>query len=99
MALIKLLFLCFLLFLIFGSIGSFFIFAIDVIKWHKREERVKVVPSAGDPADNLKESEVISYGESERSDNGIGGSDPYTPAADPTGSGQPDSSAIFNSWL
>lgn len=96
-------FLClFLLCLSFGAIGSFFIFAIDVIKWHKREERVKVFPSAGKlPDEFLKESEVKSDApeQSSRSMDGIGGSSGNTSPADSAESKQPDTSALFDTWM
>lgn len=100
MALIQLMF-SFLLFCVsIGAVGSFFVFLFDVIKWHKREERVKVRGSAEKLPDILTtESEVIESGQSERSDNGSGGSDTNSSPADEAGPGQPDTSAFFDSWL
>lgn len=101
MALVQLCFSCFLLFLAFGAAGSFIIFSVDVIKWHKKEERVKVVPSAQElPDELLKESEVKEDVEqSQRSDNGNGGSDSDTSAADAAELRQPDTSTFFDTWL
>lgn len=61
-ALLKLILCLFFIIYLFGAIASIFIFAFDVIKWHSKEERVKIVPSA-----ELEESEVIT---DERGDNG-----------------------------
>ena len=84
-----------------GAVGSFLIFAVDVIKWHKKEERVKVVPSAQKLPDKLlKESEVKEDDrQSQRSSDGNRGDSSDTSAADPAGSGQPDTSALFDTWL
>lgn len=54
-------FLFFIIYLI-GAIVSIFIFIIDTFRWHKREEHIKIIPSA-----QLGESEVI---QNERRDNG-----------------------------
>ena len=84
----------------FGAVGSFFVFLIDVMKWHKREERVKVRGSAEKlPDEFIKESEVNENGQPERSDNGSGGSDTNTAPADTAESRQPDTSAFFDAWL
>ncbi len=100
MALIQLMLSFLLLCVSIGAVGSFFVFLFDVIKWHKREERVKVRGSAEKLPDILTtESEVIEYGQSERSDNGSGGSDTNSTPADEAGPGQPDTSAFFDSWL
>lgn len=100
MALIQLMLSLLIFCVAIGAVGSFFLFLFDVIKWHKREERVKVRGSAEDLPDIfIKESEVIENGQSERSDNRSRGGDPDSSAADPAGSGQPDTSAFFDSWL
>lgn len=100
MALIQLTLSFLLLCVAFGAVGSFFVFLFDVIKWHKREERVKVRGSAEKLLDILKtESEVIDNGQSERSDNGSGGSDSHTSAANAAELRQPDTSTVFDSWL
>ena len=83
MALIQLMLSFLLLCVAIGAVGSFFVFLFDVIKWHKREERVKVRGSAEKLPDILKtEIEVIENGQSKRSDNGSGRSDSNTPSAD-----------------
>lgn len=101
MELIQLCFSCFLLFLALGAAGSFLIFAVDVIKWHKREERVKVTGSAQKLPDiyRTEESEVKSDGQSKRSDNGDRGSDPDSASAHADQPRQPDASALFDTWL
>ena len=52
----------FMMIYLISAIIAVFTFIIDVFKWHKREEHIKVVPSAA-----LNESEVINI---ERRDNG-----------------------------
>lgn len=100
MALIQLMLSFLLLCVSIGAVGSFFVFLFDVIKWHKREERVKVRGSAEKLSDILTtESEVIESGQSERSDNRSGGSDTNSTSADEAGPGQSDTSAFFDSWL
>lgn len=53
--------LCLLLFaLALGAFASIVIFVIDVIRWHDREEVVKIVPSnSPEPEEAKIESEVI----------------------------------------
>jgi hypothetical protein len=51
----------FMMIYLISALFAVFAFIIDVFKWHKREEHVKVVPSAA-----LNESEVINI---ERRDN------------------------------
>lgn len=100
MALIQVMISFLLLCVSFGAVGSFFVFLIDVMKWHKREERVKVRGSAEKlPDEFIKESEVNENGQPERSGNGSGGSDTNTAPADAAGSRQPDTSAFFDAWL
>ena len=53
---IKLILCLYLLILCFGAFVALVTFVFDVIKWHSREERVKVIPSA-----QLNESEVTSF--------------------------------------
>ena len=43
---IKSIFCLYLLILCFGAVTAFFTFVSDVIKWHPREQHVKVTPSA-----------------------------------------------------
>lgn len=52
----------FMMIYLISALFAVFAFIIDVFKWHKREEHVKVIPSAA-----LNESEVINI---ERRDNG-----------------------------
>lgn len=48
-----------------GAIISVFVFIIDVIKWHDKEEKVVVVPSANDDCE-----EVIEYERDTETSNG-----------------------------
>ena len=41
-----------------GAFVSIFIFAVDVIKWHDKEEKVNITPSAQEPEPDLNEKEV-----------------------------------------
>lgn len=96
MALIQVMISFLLLCVSFGAVGSFFVFLIDVMKWHNREERVKVRGSAENlPDEFIKESEVNENGQLERSDNGSGGSDTNAAPADTAESRQPDTSAFL----
>ena len=54
MALLETIFIIFFLVYLLGAIVAVFTFVIDVLKWHPREQRVKVTPSA------QSESEVTS---------------------------------------
>ena len=100
MALIQLMLSFLLLCVSIGAVGSFFVFLFDVIRWHKREERVKVRGSAEKlPDEFIKESEVNENGQSERSYNGSGGSDTNAAPADTAESRQSDTSAFFDAWL
>lgn len=65
LTLIKLLFCFLLLCLAFGSVCSIVIFAVDVLKWHDKESKVSILPSASEELttqseQNTSESEVIS---------------------------------------
>ena len=58
---IKLTFTFLLLILAFGALISVFIFAIDVIRWHDKETKVKITPSKSPEeviADIMKNEEV-----------------------------------------
>lgn len=58
---IKLTFTFLLLILAFGALISVFIFAIDVLRWHDKETKVKITPSKSPEeviADIMKSKEV-----------------------------------------
>lgn len=60
MAFIKLCFATLLLALAIGSLVSIVIFVVDVIKWHDKETKVKIIPSnVPDQSEDEPESEVI----------------------------------------
>lgn len=58
----KFIIMCLFLVYMICAIVAVFTFIIDTFRWHKREEHIKIVPSAA-----VAESEVI---ENERRDNG-----------------------------
>lgn len=59
MSFIKFCFEMFLFALAVGAFVSIVIFAIDVIKWHDKETKVKIIPSNNpEPEENEPESEV-----------------------------------------
>lgn len=98
MALIQLCF-SFLIFCVaVGSLVSVLIFVIDVIRWHKREERVKIVPSVQNLPDELtKESEVKENAAGDN--NGNRGNNSDSSPDNSANAGKSDTSAIFDSWL
>ena len=73
---------------------SVIIFVIDVFRWHDREEKVIITPSAH--AD-LIESEVIT--DDKRNIELSRGDDPASSDTDRTSEGQSDTSALSSSWL
>lgn len=83
---IKLCFSLFLFFLAFGAFVSVFIFAVDVIRWHDKETKVKIEPSNDVKkivSDILAESEVK---ENERD------------KRDATESGECDTPPVYGTW-
>lgn len=81
-----------------GSLVSVVIFVIDIIKWHKKEERVKIVPGVQKlPDELLKESEVKK--DAPRDNNGNRGDNSNTSPDNSANAGQSNTSAIFDSWL
>ncbi|MDE5854631.1 MAG: hypothetical protein K2H19_06165 [Ruminococcus sp.] len=98
MALIQLCF-SFLIFCVaIGSLVSIFVFIIDVIKWHKKEERVKIVPSVQKLPDELtKESEVKE--DAPRDNNRNRGDNSDSSSDNSANAGQSSASALFDSWL
>ncbi len=80
-----------------GAIVSIFVFVIDVIKWHNSEKRSVIIPSAQILPDELKNDKDNSI-ESEVNDH-AGRDSSCSSVSDRADAGQPNSSAIFSSWL
>ena len=62
MALIKLMLGLLIFCVSIGAIVSIGTFLVDVIKWHDREEKVVIVPSAQDPEQEIEVKEVEDSG-------------------------------------